>query len=200
MNNKLKVFSIGFDSQYIREKLGINKDSSNIVVLNNIDEIANYNGDLLIINLDNLKELYNELYYYDQLKYEKYDLYEYDRLNRKRFSKFKYVIIISIDLFFYKYSYKNIYSNILFKDDNSFIDFDKLYNTEIVRIGDVKRGNILKLKEQVDNKKDYFNSKDIMDKFKVSNRWVKRYMKYMNDVYNNIGYSYSKRKWYKVEK
>ena len=196
MSKTLKVFLVGIDKEYILDKL---KLEANITILNNIDEIVNYKGDLLIINLDNIKDLYDNVSFYDQLKYEKYDLYEYDRLNRKRFSNFGRVIIVSLDLFFDKYNYKNIYSNISFVNDVIDVDVENIYNNSIKKVSNIKNNNILKLKSYVDNKKNYFNSIDIINTFKVSNRWVKRYMKDMNDIYNNIGYSYSKRMWYKVD-
>ena len=152
---------------------------------------------ILIINLDNINSLYNNLLYYDELKYQKYDLYDFDRINRKKFKKFEKVYIISLDKFFYKYNFKSIYTNIHFIDDGDRIDLST--NNGSYKNSNIKNNNIHKLKEYVDKQKDYFGSKDIMDKFNVSNRWIKRYMKDMNDIYNNVGYSYVKRKWYKVK-
>ena len=41
--------------------------------------------------------------------------------------------------------------------------------------------------------------KEIMNKLKVNEKWLQRYMKDMNYLYNNIGYNKKKRLWYVVK-
>ena len=170
----------------------------NFKMVNSIDELKSNVSDILIAFTDSFTDLYNDLEYYgNNEKYKKADLYEFDRLNRKVFNNYKKVFIISLDKVFYKYKYKSLYSNLYFIDDGDKLDLNL---KEKNKISNIKKGNILRLKDYVDKQDDYFDSEGIMQKFNVSNRWVKRYMKDMNDIFNNIGYSYSKRKWYKVKK
>ena len=165
----------------------------NFKMVNSIDELKSNVSDILIAFTDSFTDLYNDLEYYgNNEKYKKFD-----RLNRKVFNNYKKVFIISLDKVFYKYKYKSLYSNLYFIDDGDKLDLNL---KEKNKISNIKKGNILRLKDYVDKQDDYFDSEEIMQKFNVSNRWVKRYMKDMNDIFNNIGYSYSKRKWYKVKK
>ena len=185
----------GFTKEEIIKKYNIDR---NIKCIDGLDNISDYKSDYLIINLDNINDLYKELSDFDEQKYKKYDLYEFDRLNRIKFSNFKKVYIVSLDHFFNKYHFKSLYSNLNFIDDDEKIIILEVQKKE--KISFIKNKNIEKLKEYVDKQDTYFNSKDIMKYFNVSNRWIKRYMKDMNDLYNNIGYSYSKRQWYKIKK
>ena len=187
----MDVVVIGFDID------DINNSLCNNITCISIDDINKNKADILIINLDNMDDLYNEISYYDSNKYLKYDLYEYDRVNRLKYKNYNSVYIVSLDNMFDKYKYKNIYSNIIFI--NNLDEINYLIQDNNKKISNIKNNNINKLKEYVDKQNNYFSSKDIMNLFKVSNRWIKRYMKDMNDIYNNIGYSYSKRKWYKVK-
>ena len=191
---KNNIISVGLDQDYLLERFNID---TSITYVDNINNLICDKANLLIINLDNMNDLYSDLLSYDEVKYQKYDLYDFDRLNRKKFKNFEKVYIISLDKLFYKYNFKSLYTNIHFIDDGGKLDLS-LDNSR-PKNSNIKNNNINKLKEYVDNHKDYFTSIDIMNKFKVSSRWVKRYMKAMNDIYNNIGYSYSKRKWYKVK-
>ena len=202
---KRYIVTVGFSIEELDWRFCIHSD--NVLYLDNIKDISNYKADILIINLDDyLGDLYDELkeleFYkednYHKHLYKKYDLYEYDRLNREKYKNYKKVYLVSIDCLFEEYNYKNNYSNIFFVNDQTKLDLSISNRND--EISNIKNKNINKLKEYVDNQKDYFNSNDIMKKFNVSNRWIKRYMKDMNDIYNNIGYSYSKRKWYKVYK
>lgn len=202
MTEKLDIVSMGFNREELIDKFNIDGD---ITFIDNVDDIFMYKADILIIDLCNLKKLFDELYNCEVYKYqnnhmhlyEKYDLYEYDRLNRSKFKNYRKVFIVSIDCLFDEYNYKNIYSNIYYV--NGFNKLDLQINDNNFKISSIKNKNILKLKEYVDKQENYFDSKEIMKQFNVSSRWIKRYMKDMNDIYNNIGYSYSKRKWYKVE-
>lgn len=191
---KNNIISVGLNENYLLERFNIEMP---ITCIDNMSDLPNDKEGILIINLDNINSLYNNLLYYDELKYQKYDLYDFDRLHRRKFDGFKKVYIISLDRFFYKYNFKSIYTNVHFIDDGDKIDLS--IENNLYKNSNIKNNNIHKLKEYVDKQENYFDSKDIIDKFKVSSRWVKRYMKNMNDTYNNIGYSYSKRKWYKVK-
>lgn len=191
---KNNIISVGLDQDYLLERFNID---TSITYVDNINNLICDKANLLIINLDNMNDLYSDLLSYDEVKYQKYDLYDFDRLNRKKFKNFEKVYIISLDKLFYKYNFKSLYTNIHFIDDGGKLDLS--IDNSRPKNSNIKNNNINKLKEYVDNQKDYFTSIDIMNKFKVSSRWVKRYMKAMNDIYNNIGYSYSKRKWYKVK-
>ena len=192
---KIKIYT---NQEYIKEKL---KDKYDNIELINIDDISKYKGDILILDLDDIKDLNDDLYNCC-LTNTKYDLYEYDRLNRYKYKNYKKVYIVAHDEYFSDYStYKNQYSNIYFVHGLTVLYFTNLsVNNDSKKISNIKNNNILKLKKYVDSKKDYFDSKSIMKLFNVSNRWIKRYMKDMNDIYNNVGYSYTKRKWYKTKK
>ncbi len=186
--------------KYLKEEF---QDRYEDITVIDINDVSKYKGDILIIDLDQLENLNEELFEHDSMKYKynykKYDLYEFDRLNRYKYRNYKKVIIVAHNEYFDEYkTYKNQYSNIYFALDLEYIDFNIIDNKN--KISNIKNNNILKLIEYVDKQSSYFDSKPIMKLFNVSNRWIKRYMKDMNDIYNNIGYSYSKRKWYKVKK
>lgn len=198
----MEIIAVGFDSETLLKRYNISGDVKYI----DIEDIPNHKADILIICLDQLTELYEELYYYENYNlennykhfYKKVDLYEFDRLNRNKYKNYKKVYIVSIDCFFkeFNYHFKSLYTNLNFIDDFEIIDVE--INDEVLNTSNIKTCNICKLKKYVDKQEDYFDSKDIMKEFNVSNRWVKRYMYDMNKLYNNIGYSYSKRKWYKI--
>ncbi len=190
----MKIVSLGFNKQELNDRFNIDGD---ITFLDNLNDISKYKADILIINLDNMPNLYDILSDYDELKYKKYDLYEFDRMSRKMFNNHKKVFIISLDDFFHNYKFKSLYSNIYFI--NSIDEINCNVEQLDKKKSRIKNNNIEKLKEYVDKQVDYFDSKNIMKAFNVSNRWIKRYMKDMNDIYNNIGYSYVKRKWYKIK-
>ena len=193
----MNIVLIDIDEDTAKKEFGLD---GNFIIIKSISEIPYNKGDYLISFIDSFPDLYDELEYYDsdELKYQKYDLYEFDRINRKLFSNYRKVFLISIEKHFKKYNFKSLYTNINFinaDDDKIILSIDDNKS----KISNIKKGNILKLKDYIDKQDDYFDSKGIMKEFKVSNRWVKRYMKDMNDIYNNIGYSYKKRKWYKVK-
>lgn len=191
---KTEIMAVGFDSESLSKHFNIQKGVKFI----DYEDISNHKGDILIVMIDYLKDLYNELNDYCIFGGSRVDLYEFDRLNRYKFNDYKKVFLVSIDCFFkeFNYHFKSLYSNINFIDD--FTPIDANVTNEDANISNTKKKNILRLKEYVDKQKDYFDSREIMKKFNVSNRWIKRYMYDMNKIYNNIGYSYSKRKWYKI--
>ena len=193
----MDIVLLDINEDTAKERFGID---GNFKTIESLDEVPNNKGDFLVSFVDNFVDLYNGLDYYDcdEFKYQKYDLYEFDRLNRELFSNYRKVFLISIEMWFKKYNFKSLYSNINFVDDGDELDLSIDDNKG--KISNIKKGNILRLKDYVEKQDDYFDSERIMKEFNVSNRWVKRYMKDMNDIYNNIGYSYSKRKWYKVRK
>ena len=193
----MDIVLLDIDEDTAKERFGID---GNFKTIESLDEVPNNKGDFLVSFVDSFVDLYNGLDYYDcdEFKYQKYDLYEFDRLNRELFSNYRKVFLVSVEMWFKKYNFKSLYSNINFVDDGDELDLSIDDNKG--KISNIKKGNILRLKDYVDKQDDYFDSEGIMKEFNVSNRWVKRYMKDMNDIYNNIGYSYSKRKWYKVRK
>ncbi len=189
-----KIVAVGYDSNTLLESHKVFGDIEFI----SVEDIPNYKADILIISIDCLSDLFNAINDCYQFSEDKVDLYEYDRLNRYKYKNYKKVYLVSIECFFgeFNYHFKSLYTNLIFIDD--FIPIDTNINDDECKVSNIKMGNILKLKEYVDKQNDYFDSKEIMKKFNVSNRWIKRYMYDMNKIYNNIGYSYSKRKWYKI--
>ena len=49
-------------------------------------------------------------------------------------------------------------------------------------------------------RKDYFKMEDLEKKLHVNKKWLQRYLKDMNNIYNNIGYDRKKKLWYIVRK
>ena len=47
--------------------------------------------------------------------------------------------------------------------------------------------------------KDYFNMSDLQKKLKVNKKWLQRYLKDMNYIYNNVGYDKRKKAWYVIK-
>jgi hypothetical protein len=216
MKKRRNIVSIDFNEQELQERFDIvsyKKDNRyprfpNIICLDNINELKRQEGFMLIIFLDLIPELYFKC---DENPNNFDALYEFDRLNRNKFNNFEYVVIYCTDDFFDKSNYKSIHSNIMFKSSlyrdgvyknklDIYALYEKYLNKKDIKLTNIKRNNIDRLKKCVDKQKDYFTSEDIMKKLNVSHKWVKRYMKDMNEVYNNIGYSYSRKMWYKVKK
>lgn len=197
----MEIVTVKLSKEDLNFYLNLNVENVKTI---NIEDVKINKGDILFIELNSIKTLYDTIKFYEELKYQdnhkhlynKYDLYEYDRLNRKIFKNYKKVYIFSIDDLLNEYNYKSLYSNIHFIKFNDIPNFKQNANEK--RISNIKNKNINLLKDYVDKQKDYFNSKDIIKKFNVSNRWIKRYMYDMNKLYNNIGYSYTKRMWYKT--
>ena len=82
---------------------------------------------------------------------------------------------------------------------------DKLYNEYKnnldINYSRIKISNINKLKEYIDKQdKEYITTKDIIKNSNVNEKWVQRYMKDMNNIYNNIGYNKKTIVWYIINK
>ena len=189
-----KIVAVGYDSNTLLESHNVSGDIEFI----SVEDIPNYKADILIVSIDYLSDLFNAINDCYQFSEDKVDLYEYDRLNRYKYKNYKKVYLVSIECFFgeFNYHFKSLYTNLNFIDN--FTSIDTNINDNECKVSNIKMGNIQKLKEYVDKQNDYFDSKEIIKKFNVSNRWIKRYMYDMNKIYNNIGYSYTKRKWYKT--
>lgn len=188
MDNNIYLYGYDYDSYDfdLSNKFNFIEDDISNIFINK--------GFMAIINIDAFDGIFDELCEPRDNNY----LYEYDRLYRKKY-KYEYVIFISGDL----PSYKNVHSSLQFltRTVDFKLDIDYYYercNSKDEKNTNIKNSNITKLKKFVDKQNDYFSSIEVMNKFNVSNKWVKRYMGYMNKKYHNIGYSYSMKKWYKV--
>jgi len=137
------------------------------------------------------------------------DVYEIDRYARKIFKNFEYVILISIEEFDYGHvPFSNMYvvfANKYFNTDKGInVLIDKIYEEFISKkenkISRIKNDNIEKLRAFIKKlKKDFFTTEEIKQKLNVNEKWIQRYMKEMNNIYNNIGYNKRKRIWYVVK-
>ena len=85
-------------------------------------------------------------------------------------------------------------------DELSFWDQYELYKENIKNENKTKYtkpriNNIEKIYKYIKNYKTIKTSQ-IAKELKISERMVQRYMKYINEIYNNIGYDYSNNEWY----
>ena len=81
---------------------------------------------------------------------------------------------------------------------------DKIYEDYIskkeIKLSRIKSDNVEKLRTFIRKlNKDFFTTEEIKQKLNVNDKWIQRYMKEMNDIYNNIGYNKRNRLWYVVK-
>lgn len=195
------IFYIGDDFYYKNNlKLFNIKNGYNFNSVKNLEDINKKSGFLFIITMDELYEYFPEF-----ANIYSPDVYEIDRNIRRMFSGFKYVIIISIEEFDYgNIPFSNIYveyANKYFESDNGIhLLIDKLKDESLneMKISNIKKNNINKLMDYISGK-DYILTKDIIKDLNVNGKWIQRYMKDMNSLYNNIGYNKKKKVWYTVK-
>lgn len=194
-----------YDAKDIEKGESNNNDYPHLVKINNLKELERKQGFLLVLTMDDLSEyLPNVIDPYQP------DVYEIDRHARKTFQNFEYTIIISAEEFDYGHiPFSNIYVEFANKYFNTKkglnILIDKLYkeytSKKELKLSNIKRNNINKLKQYIDNhQNEYITTKEIIESLNINEKWLQRYMKDMNKLYNNIGYNKRKRVWYKVKK
>lgn len=207
-NIEKNIVYVGSDSYYKDDlKLSDTKISGfelNFVRINTLKELDGKQGFLLLVTMD---ELYD--YFPDVVDMVKPDVYEIDRYMRKIFEKFDYVILISNEEFDYGHvHFSNMYvvfaNNYFNTSEGINILINKIYNDFIVRkeskLSRIKSDHVERLRVFVDGlEKDFFTTDQIKEKLHVNDKWIQRYMKEMNNIYNNIGYNKRKRVWYVVK-
>lgn len=199
------VIYIDSDSYYKEDlKLNDRNGTLNLIKENNLKLACEKGGFLLLLTIN---DLYS--YFPNVIDEENPDVYEIDRHVRKLFKNFEYVILISIEEFNYGLvPFSNIYvefANKYFNSDegiNTLVDYlyEESINKKELKLTRIKNININKLKKYIDGKQDYIKTEEIIKSLNVNEKWIQRYMKDMNIVYNNIGYNKKKRLWYKVKK
>ena len=207
-NIEKNIVYVGSDSYDMDDlKLSDTKISGfelNFVRINTLKELDGKQGFLLLVTMD---ELYD--YFPDVVDMVKPDVYEIDRYMRKIFEKFDYVILISNEEFDYGHvHFSNMYvvfaNNYFNTSEGINILINKIYNDFIVRkeskLSRIKSDHVERLRVFVDGlEKDFFTTDQIKEKLHVNDKWIQRYMKEMNNIYNNIGYNKRKRVWYVVK-
>ena len=157
--------------------------------LNNMNEAKNHQGYLIIINnKDNI------------------NLVEFDKKYRKILNKY-------VNVWLYNEKYNDTYnkwSNIRMVNRDIFL-FDSLYfwdqydeykylvehETVNKKYTDKRLNNIANLHNYL-KKYSTIKTSKISHDLKINSRMIQRYMKDINDIYNNIGYDYSNNEWYVV--
>ncbi len=209
---KKNVVCLSYSKYYHYELLKID---DNLGGLDNLRLIKDYGfkdikrkqGFLLILTVGDIENYYDlsDIYLKDCI----IDVYKFDRLYRKKLGKFEYTIIISeeeID------SIKIPFTNTYVVYANDYIEIkdglnplirkiyqDSLHKKEI-KYTKKRKDNIEKLRKCINKlNKDYFKTEDIIKRLGVNRKWIQRYMKDMNLLYNNIGYDRRKRVWYLVK-
>jgi len=207
-NIKRNIIYVGTEDYYkntlkLRDTK-LNNIEPNFIKINTLKELERKQGFLLLITMD---ELYD--YLPNVVDTFEPDVYEIDRYARKIFKNFEYVILISIEEFDYGHvPFSNMYvvfANKYFNTDKGInVLIDKIYEEFISKkenkISRIKNDNIEKLRAFIKKlKKDFFTTEEIKQKLNVNEKWIQRYMKEMNKIYNNIGYNKRKRLWYIVK-
>ena len=160
-----------------------------VIFVDTLEEGLKHQGFMIVIKTD-----------------EEFDNFvDYDINNRHLFHKFVNVEICSTK---YKYfSRSNDFSKIRFYgsarmrdyDYNIFIAYYKWYiEKEDKKFTQKRKNNIEKLHNYLKGKR-FVTTEEIVEEFKVSDRWVLRYMTDVNDIYQNIGYDSYKKRWYIVK-
>lgn len=207
-NIKRNIVYVGTDS-YFKDTLKlkdtkINNIEPNLIKINTLKELSRRQGFILLLTMD---ELYD--YFPNVINMIEPDVYEIDRHTRKIFKNFEYVILISNEEFDYGHvPFSNMY--VVFA--NNYFDTSEGINVLIDKINDnflskkeikltnIKYENIEKLRTFIRKlKKEFFTTDEIKQKLNVNDKWIQRYMKEMNNIYNNIGYNKRKRVWYIVK-
>lgn len=205
MNNIIKdVIYIDSDSYYKKDlKLNDRNGTLNLIKEDNLKLACEKGGFLLLLTISDIYPLFK-----DVIDEEKPNVYEIDKHVRKLFDKFEYVILISIEEFNYGLvPFSNIYVEFANKYFSSIeginVLVDYLYNESLnkeeLKLSRIKKININKLKKYIDRKQDYIKTEEIIKHLNVNEKWLQRYMKDMNKIYNNIGYNKKTRVWYKVK-
>ena len=189
-------------SDSIEKVLEITKNLNNLgdfkLIKNyKIEDIKRKQGFLLIVFLDDIYEYYHLDNLFD---YDNFDIYEFDRLYRKKLGKFNYTIILAPELednklpfantYYLTYDIESILKKICQDDKKKNIKYTKK------RLANIQKLKVCLLKMH----KDYFKMEDLEKKLKVNKKWLQRYLKDMNYLYNNIGFNKKKRCWYIVKK
>lgn len=208
MNKKRNIVYVGYDSYY-KDTLKlcntkINNIDPNLIKINTLKELGRKQGFLLLVTTD---ELYD--YFPNVVDMIEPDVYEIDRYTRKIFKNFDYVILISPEEFDYGHiHFSNMYvvfaNNYFNTNDGINVLIDKISKEFISnkenKLSKIKCDNVEKLRNFIRNlKKDFFTTEEIKQKLNVNEKWIQRYMKEMNNIYNNIGYNKRKRVWYVVK-
>ena len=207
-NIKRNIIYVGTEDYYkntlkLRDTK-LNNIEPNFIKINTLKDLKRKQGFLLLITMD---ELYD--YLPNVVDTFEPDVYEIDRYTRKLFKNFEYVILISIEEFDYDHiPFSNMYvvfANKYFNTDKGInVLIDKIYEEFISKkenkISRIKNDNIEKLRTFIKKlKKDFFTTEEMKQKLNVNEKWIQRYMKEMNKIYNNIGYNKRKRLWYIVK-
>lgn len=208
MNKKRNIVYVGSDSYY-KDTLKlcntkINNIDPNLIKINTLKELGRKQGFLLLVTTD---ELYD--YFPNVVDMIEPDVYEIDRYTRKIFKNFDYVILISPEEFDYGHvHFSNTYvvfaNNYFNTNDGINVLINKIYeefkSKKENKLSKIKCDNVEKLRNFITNlKKDFFTTEEIKQKLNVNEKWIQRYMKEMNNIYNNIGYNKRKRVWYVVK-
>ena len=207
-NIKRNIVYVGFESYYKDDlkicDTKINNVEPNLIKINSLKEIGRKQGFLLLITMDELYDCFPNVI--DMIEP---DVYEIDRYTRKIFKNFEYVILISNEEFDYGHvHFSNMYvvfaNNYFNTNEGINVLIDKIYEDYIskkeIKLSRIKSDNVEKLRTFIRKlNKDFFSTEEIKQKLNVNDKWIQRYMKEMNDIYNNIGYNKRKRLWYVVK-
>ena len=207
-NIKRNIVYVGNDSYY-KDALKLhyaklNNVKPNLVKINNLEELERKEGFLLLITMDDLYD-----YFPNVVDTFEPDVYEIDRYSRKLFKNFEYVIVISSE----ECEYGRIpFSNMYVVFANNYFNTNEGINALIDKISNefmskkenkfsrIKSNNVEKLRTFIRKlNKEFFTTDEIKQKLNVNEKWIQRYMKEMNNIYNNIGYNKRKRLWYVVK-
>ena len=207
-NIKRNIVYVGND-YYYKDTLKLdyaklNNVKPNLVKINNLEELGRKQGFLLLITMDDLYD-----YFPHVVDILEPDVYEIDRYSRKLFKNFEYVIVISIEEFDYgriPFSNMNVvFANNYFNTNEGInVLIDKIFNEYMSKkenkLSRIKINNVEKLRTFIRKlNKEFFTTDEIKQKLNVNEKWIQRYMKEMNNIYNNIGYNKRKRLWYVVK-
>lgn len=195
MNNlKRNVVFVGLtenQEKLIREE-GYKWDKfPKLIFENNLEDALKHQGFMLVIKMDEMPDSF----------------LNFDINNRHYFKNFDKVIYCIKN---YRYTTNNTISKlskISFEPMNYLYNFNPHYLVRVYQ-NYLQKNNVKKTEKRLNNMemlykylkgKKKVTTEEIMNHFKVSSKWVQRYMLDVNEKYHNIGYEFINKYWYIVK-
>lgn len=163
-----------------------------MVFVNTLEEALKHQGFLLVVKQDDMP----------------INLINFDINNRYKFRKYNQVIFciknyhynINFDLTKYSHISFMPYDYIYNLNPDYFIRKYTLYLDTKEKKKTAKRLKNIELLNNYLKGKRYVTTENIANNFKVSIKWVERYMQDVNEKYHNIGFDIYNKRWYIVKK
>lgn len=150
-----------------------------------IEQSKNHQGYLIIVNNKTNEDIVSFDKKYRKIINKFVKVYLYNEHYKESYNKWSNIQLVNRDLFLYDSLY---YWDLYDEYKNNVLLEDKKYTKKRLE-------NITKLYNYLKDYKVIKTSK-IKEDLNINDRMIQRYMKDINDLYNNIGYDYYNNQWY----